>query len=170
MNKKETELQNSSIKDLDKRLNQVMDYLLTKNPKAYKNQTLVAKEVGLSRPNLNAALKGEKYLTKYTVDKFCLAFPELNEIWLLNGKGDMLNTKNAQSGTIDNEKKLNPQSNDTIEGILDVVTLLFAQVNTQDKSLLFIQDQILKLVKKQDEMNKDMKELMKSINKTTAKS
>lgn len=169
MNKKETELQNSSIKDLDKRLNQVMDYLLTKNPKAYKNQTLVAKEVGLSRPNLNAALKGEKYLTKYTVDKFCLAFPELNEIWLLEGKGEMLNSKNTQSEIIYDNNDSIPQPNDTIEGILDVVTLLFAQVNTQDKSLLFIQDQILKLVKKQDEMNKDMKELMKSLNKTTVK-
>ncbi|AQX83996.1 hypothetical protein ELBR111191_14785 [Elizabethkingia bruuniana] len=169
MNKKETELQNSSIKDLDKRLNQVMDYLLTKNPKAYKNQTLVAKEVGLSRPNLNAALKGEKYLTKYTVDKFCLAFPELNEIWLLEGKGEMLNSKNTQSEIIYDNNDSISQPNDTIEGILDVVTLLFAQVNTQDKSLLFIQDQILKLVKKQDEMNKDMKELMKSLNKTTVK-
>ena len=93
-------------------------------------------------------LKGEKYLTKYTVDKFCLAFPELNEIWLLEGKGEMLNSKNTQSEIIYDNNDSIPQPNDTIEGILDVVTLLFAQVNTQDKSLLFIQDQILKLVKK----------------------
>ena len=91
MKENESLLQKSSIKGLDKRLSNVMDYLLEKNPKLYKTKTNVAEAIGFPRTNLSAALKGEeKYLTDNIVNKFASAFPELNKVWLLTGEGNML--------------------------------------------------------------------------------
>ncbi|MDC8024918.1 S24 family peptidase [Elizabethkingia anophelis] len=96
MNKKKSLIQKSSILDLDKRLKEVMEYLLVKNHKLYKTQELVAKAISFSRPNLSAALKGnETYLTENIVDKFCIAFPELNKNWLMYGEGDMLKVQDG---------------------------------------------------------------------------
>ncbi|EPL7679826.1 helix-turn-helix domain-containing protein [Elizabethkingia anophelis] len=164
MNKKE----NINLIDTKERLERSIAYL--KGEQQIKTQKDISSTGLISESSLTRALKGnEKYLTVSFLKKYSKYYG-FNELWLLEGKGEMLNSENTQSEIIYNNNASIPQPSDTIESILDVVTLLFAQVNTQDKSLLFIQDQILKLVKKQDEMNKDMKELMKSINKTTAKS
>lgn len=89
-------LRQKSIKGLDKRLSEVMEYALKKDPKKYKTQSLVAKEIGFSRPNLSSALKGdERYLTENIIDKFIDKFPELNKIWLLKHEGEMLKDNTA---------------------------------------------------------------------------
>ncbi|OPC76211.1 hypothetical protein BAZ12_19570 [Elizabethkingia miricola] len=164
MNKKE----NINLIDIKERLEKSIAHL--KGEQLIKTQKDISSTGLISESSLTRALKGnEKYLTVSFLKKYSKYYG-FNESWLLEGKGEMLNSENTQSEIIYDKNASIPQPNDTIEGILDVVTLLFAQVNTQDKSLLFIQDQILKLVKKQDEMNKDMKELMKSLNKTTVKS
>lgn len=86
--------QKSSIKGLDSRLANVMEYILVKNPKKYKTQSQVAKVIEFDRSNLSSALNGtEKYLTEGLVKKFVNAFPELNAEWLLTGKGEMLKSE-----------------------------------------------------------------------------
>ncbi|MCT3689524.1 MULTISPECIES: helix-turn-helix domain-containing protein [Elizabethkingia] len=160
--------QNTNLISKTDRLNTAVAYL--KGKRIAKTQKAIAKMLETNEVTLSRALNGnEDYVTDPFLRKFADIF-EINTNWLLTGEGEMINEESIQTEIITSENTSIPQTNDTIEGILDVVTLLFAQVNTQDKSLLFIQDQILKLVKKQDEMNKDMKELMKLINKTTAKS
>lgn len=99
MENKEILTQNS-INELSKRLNTVMDYALNKDPRRYKNQTLVAEAIGFQRSNLNKALKGEeRYLTENIVEKFSDEFPELNKNWLLTGEGEMLNNEKHTEGT-----------------------------------------------------------------------
>ncbi|MCL1671763.1 helix-turn-helix domain-containing protein [Elizabethkingia ursingii] len=159
--------QNTNLISKTDRLNTAVAYL--KGKRIAKTQKAIANMLETNEVTLSRALNGnEDYITDPFLRKFADIF-KINTDWLLTGEGEMLNEK-SQTEIVTSENTLITQPNDTIEGILDVVTLLFAQVNTQDKSLLFIQDQILKLVKKQDEMNKDLKELMKSINKTTSKS
>lgn len=78
-------------KALQKRLKDVLGYLLRKNPKAYKTATKVATAAKIPQSNLSAALNGnERYLTEGIVKKFTDAFPEISYDWLKNGKGEMI--------------------------------------------------------------------------------
>lgn len=98
MKEKSQILKNYSIENLDKRLNDVMDYLLKKDPINYKSQTKVSKAIKFPQSNLSAALNGKEiYLTENIIDKFCSTFPELSKSWLLTGEGSMLNKLNISN-------------------------------------------------------------------------
>lgn len=108
------------------------------------------RETGMSASNFKGAgLKSDLGIDK--VVKVLTVYPELNNHlhWLIKGEGTLdLNSLE------ENEQKKDPQSGDHLynegfnEGIGDLLANIYAQYNTQDKSLLFIQNQISKMEKR----------------------
>lgn len=110
------------------------------------------RETGMSASNFKGAgLKSDLGIDK--VVKILTVYPELNNHlhWLIKGEGILdLDTPekeneveriDSQSGNLSNGKGFN-------EEIGDLLANIYAQYNTQDKSLLFIQNQISKMEKK----------------------
>lgn len=113
------------------------------------------KETGMSSSNFKgAALKSDLGVDKLV--KILNIYPELqdreNLYWLVIGKGNL------------NLSKQGISEGDNTEKIGDLLASLFAQYNTQDKGLLFIQKQIERLEKKYDEaitnQNKYLEEIL----------
>ncbi|MBT2621584.1 hypothetical protein [Chryseobacterium sp. ISL-6] len=111
------------------------------------------RETGMSASNFKGAgLKSDLGIDK--VVKVLSVYPELNNHlhWLIKGEGVLdLNAVEEE------EQKKDPQSSGDLlysenfnEGIGDLLANIYAQYNTQDKSLLFIQNQISKMEKKLD--------------------
>ena len=77
-------------------------------------QTKFEEKVGMSRGHINNM--GEN-LTSKTLSKIKIAYPELNEDWLLTGKGEMIksvNTQNAKGNNSINSNINNIEGNVTI--------------------------------------------------------
>ncbi|MDV3594201.1 hypothetical protein CMU87_17160 [Elizabethkingia anophelis] len=114
-NKNTTNISHSGIQ---LRLSEVVEYLRFN----YKLTSMakVAESIGYGRTNLSAALNGsEKYLTEGLIDKFCRKYPEINKLWLLNGEGDMIQSKIAENENIDYKR---PKGKSSI-AIHDIQTL-----------------------------------------------
>ncbi|ROI02267.1 MULTISPECIES: hypothetical protein [unclassified Chryseobacterium] len=121
------------------------------------------KETGMSSSNFKgAALKSDLGVDKLA--KILIVYPELKEnenlIWLITGNHE-LNLNPVQ-------KKDQPAAEhhheETNEKLGDLLANLFAQYNTQDKSILFVQKQISRIEKKYDEailkQNKYLEEIL----------
>lgn len=77
-------------------------------------QTKFEEKVGMSRGHIHNM--GEN-LTSKTLSKIKIAYPELNEDWLLTGKGEMIksvNTQNAEGNNSINSNINNIEGNVTI--------------------------------------------------------
>lgn len=48
-----------------------------------------AKSIGVDTANLNKMIKGQQSVTKKTINKILVAYPQVSEEWLLNGVGEM---------------------------------------------------------------------------------
>lgn len=111
------------------------------------------KETGMSASNFKGVgLKSDLGIDK--VVKVLTIYPELNDHlhWLIKGEGkldlsasmkDEIEKKDSQTGNLLYGQNFN-------EEIGDLLANIYAQYNTQDKSLLFIQNQISKLEKKME--------------------
>lgn len=105
-----------------------------------------------------AALKSDLGVDKLA--KILKVYPELkkneNLTWLITGNGSLNLTH--QSSVILNSDK------DSNEKLGDLLSSLYAQYSTQDKSILFIQKQIERIEKKYDEaiikQNKYLEEIL----------
>lgn len=110
------------------------------------------RETGISASNFKGAgLKSDLGIDK--VVKILAAYPELDQHlhWLIKGEGIL--DLNAPEERNEATKKDHPQGDllygqDFNEKIGDVLANMYAQYNTQDKSLLFMQNQISKMEKK----------------------
>ena len=117
------------------------------------------KETGMSSSNFKgAALKSDLGVDKLT--KILKVYPELqkneNLNWLITGNGS-LNLTHQNSVPLNSDK-------DSNEKLGDLLSSLYAQYSTQDKSILFIQKQIERIEKKYDEaiikQNKYLEEIL----------
>lgn len=110
------------------------------------------RETGMSASNFKGAgLKSDLGIDK--VVKVLAVYPELNNHlhWLIKGEGVLdlsitskeseIENKDLQSGNFSHNEGFN-------EEIGDLLANIYAQYNTQDKSLLFIQNQMSKMEKK----------------------
>ncbi len=80
------------------RLNEAFVYLRDKG--VVKTQKDIAEQMGTTSPNVSSALKGvESVLTDRFIERFCLAFQDIDKVWLLTGEGEML--KHTQTITGD---------------------------------------------------------------------
>lgn len=128
------------------------------------------KATGMSSSNFKGnALKSDLGVDKLA--KILTVYPELNYnenlLWLVTGEGE-LNIeikKNQQNAGLNIIKSGEEQ-------VGDLLASLFAQYNTQDKGILFIQNQIKRMEQKYDEafkkQNKQLQEIIelaKLINK-----
>lgn len=48
-----------------------------------------AKSIGVDTANLNKMIKGQQSVTKKTISKILVAYPQVSEEWLINGDGEM---------------------------------------------------------------------------------
>lgn len=110
------------------------------------------RETGMSASNFKGAgLKSDLGIDK--VVKVLEVYPELNAHlhWLIKGEG-ALDLSSSEKVYEVEEQELQPdhmlKSKDFNEDIGDLLANIYAQYNTQDKSLLFIQNQISKMEKK----------------------
>ncbi|RMZ61243.1 hypothetical protein D1632_00435 [Chryseobacterium nematophagum] len=127
--------------------------------KGFKKETFY-KETGMSSSNFKGmALKSDLGIDKLA--KIITFYPELKEssnlTWLITGQGNL---------TLDDGKKTCPDttnSNEKNNELADLLASLFAQYNTQDKSLLFIQNQLGRIEKKCDEAFAQQKNFLEKI-------
>ncbi|ASK31337.1 hypothetical protein CEY12_15030 [Chryseobacterium sp. T16E-39] len=124
------------------------------------------RETGMSASNFKGSgLKSDLGIDK--VVKVLTVYPELNNHlhWLIKGEG-VLDLNAPEEHTT--EKKDSQSGNLLYQGfneeIGDLLANIFAQYNTQDKSLLFIQNQISKMEKKMEaaivKQNKNIERLL----------
>ncbi|SEM29045.1 hypothetical protein [Chryseobacterium taichungense] len=126
------------------------------------------RETGISASNF----KGVGLKSDLGVDKLARilkVYPELNDnvVWLITGEGEL-------STEVDNNKKDHQNddlyTSDINDKIGDLLANLFAQYNTQDKSLMFLQSQITKLEKQYSkaisEQNKMLNEILSEMKAT----
>ncbi|KFF74145.1 hypothetical protein HX13_14780 [Chryseobacterium sp. P1-3] len=130
--------------------------------KGIKKETFY-KETGMSSSNFKgAALKSDLGVDKLA--KILIVYPELKEnenlIWLITSNGEL----NLHSNQGKDQPAAELQHEDTHEKLGDLLANLFAQYNTQDKSILFVQNQISRIEKKYDEailqQNKYLEEIL----------
>ncbi|WP_449387687.1 hypothetical protein [Chryseobacterium lineare] len=120
------------------------------------------RETGIAASNFKGVgLKSDLGVDKLA--KILKIYPELNDnlIWLITGDGELetdivQQKKDHQSGDL--------YSSDINDKIGDLLANLFAQYNTQDKSLMFLQSQINKIENKYSkaisEQNKILNEIL----------
>lgn len=129
------------------------------------------KETGMSSSNFKGAgLKSDLGVDKLA--KILNVYPELKEnenlIWLITGNGLL----SLNSDSKKDEQELNLHNEESTEKLGDLLANLFAQYNTQDKGILFIQSQISRIEKKYDEailqQNKYLEEIL-SLTKSVVK-
>ncbi|SDH78932.1 hypothetical protein SAMN05421846_10260 [Chryseobacterium taeanense] len=121
------------------------------------------RETGIAASNFKGVgLKSDLGVDKLA--KILKVYPDLNDnlMWLITGEGELENNmvvqkeKDHQSGDLYNS--------DINDKIGDLLANLFAQYNTQDKSLMFLQSQINKIEKKYSkaisEQNKILNEIL----------
>lgn len=48
-----------------------------------------AKNIGVDTANMNKMIKGQQSITKKTINKILVAYPQVSEDWLINGVGEM---------------------------------------------------------------------------------
>lgn len=135
--KKEDEITQNVLSELQHRLNSIMGYLKQVDPVKFKSQTSSSKELGLERSNLSAALNGDaRYLKtdSNVIVQIFSKFPELNRKWFESGKGDML--KDAASS--------NENSKDEMRARFDNLKL--------EEKLAFLYDQNIELQDQNDEL------------------
>ncbi|AZA81603.1 hypothetical protein C1637_03255 [Chryseobacterium lactis] len=129
------------------------------------------KETGMSSSNFKGAgLKSDLGVDKLA--KILNVYPELKEnenlIWLITGNGLLSLNSDSKKG----QQELNLHNEESTEKLGDLLANLFAQYNTQDKGILFIQSQISRIEKKYDEailqQNKYLEEIL-SLTKAVVK-
>lgn len=128
------------------------------------------RETGISASNFKGAgLKSDLGVDKLA--KILKVYPDLNDnlLWLITGEGELL------AETAENKKDHQNDDlyvNDFNDKIGDLLANLFAQYNTQDKTLMFLQSQISKIEKKYSkaisEQNKMLNEILSAM-KTSVK-
>lgn len=128
------------------------------------------RETGIAASNFKGAgLKSDLGVDKLA--RILKIYPELNDnlIWLITGEGELL-TETAETKKDHQNDDL--YANDINDKIGDLLANLFAQYNTQDKSLMFLQSQITKMEQKYSkaisEQNKMLNEILSAM-KTTVK-
>lgn len=138
--------------------------------KGIKKETFY-RETGMSPSNFKGAgLKSDLGVDKLA--KILDVYPELqrneNLIWLITGNGEL----NLNPDSKKDEQALGSHHEEANERLGDLLANLFAQYNTQDKGILFIQGQISRIEKKYDEailqQNKYLEEIL-SLTKTAVK-
>ena len=76
---------------MDKKERFVKAYNWLKFKGLIKTQDDVAQKMKAARPNVSGALNGrESVLTDQFIGRFCVAFPQISYLWLLQGRGEML--------------------------------------------------------------------------------
>lgn len=126
------------------------------------------RETGISASNFKGAgLKSDLGVDKLA--RILRVYPDLNDnlVWLISGDGELLTAENKKDHQNDDL-----YTNDINDKIGDLLANLFAQYNTQDKTLMFLQSQISKLEKKYSEaiseQNKMLNEILSAM-KTSVK-
>ncbi|PTT38315.1 hypothetical protein DBR28_08735 [Chryseobacterium sp. HMWF028] len=119
------------------------------------------KETGMSSSNFKgAALKSDLGVDK--LSKIIIVYPELKESnnlrWLITGEGNLdLSQKKDQ-------QKVDLYNENNSEKLGDLLANMYAQYDTVDKGLSFIQKKIAELEKKYDKaiakQNKDLEEIL----------
>ncbi|ASE63477.1 hypothetical protein H3Z85_08665 [Chryseobacterium indologenes] len=129
------------------------------------------KETGMSSSNFKGAgLKSDLGVDKLA--KIVNVYPELkdneNLNWLITGHGKL----NLDSDSQKEQQRMDVYREEEHEKLGDLLANLFAQYNTQDKGILFIQSQLSRMEKKYDEaiikQNKYLEEIL-SLTKTAVK-
>lgn len=128
------------------------------------------RESGISASNFKGAgLKSDLGVDKLA--RILRVYPDLNDnlIWLITGEGELLTEAEKNKKDHRNDDLYTNEINDKIG---DLLANLFAQYNTQDKTLMFLQSQISKIEKKYSkaisEQNKMLNEIL-SVMKISAK-
>jgi hypothetical protein len=123
------------------------------------------RESGISASNF----KGARLKSDLGVDKLARilrVYPDLNDnlVWLITGEGELLTEADKNKKDHRNDDLYTNEINDKIG---DLLANLFAQYNTQDKTLMFLQSQISKIEKKYSkaisEQNKMLNEILSAM-------
>ncbi|SHE46424.1 hypothetical protein [Chryseobacterium takakiae] len=123
------------------------------------------RESGISASNFKGAgLKSDLGVDKLA--RILRVYPDLNDnlIWLITGEGELLTEAEKNKKDHRNDDLYTNEINDKIG---DLLANLFAQYNTQDKTLMFLQSQISKIEKKYSkaisEQNKMLNEILSAM-------
>lgn len=89
-------------------------------------QAELAEIVGISRTQFSELVTGKRQISDKTIHKITQAIPELNEIWLRTGEGEMLKDTSAIAenhsvsiaGTEIKENKINVNADETIASLI----------------------------------------------------
>lgn len=123
------------------------------------------RESGISASNFKGAgLKSDLGVDKLA--RILRVYPDLNDnlVWLITGEGGLLTEADKNKKDHRNDDLYTNEINDKIG---DLLANLFAQYNTQDKTLMFLQSQISKIEKKYSkaisEQNKMLNEILSAM-------
>ncbi|MEA1848761.1 MULTISPECIES: hypothetical protein [Chryseobacterium] len=123
------------------------------------------RESGISASNFKGAgLKSDLGVDKLA--RILRVYPDLNDnlVWLITGEGELLTEADKNKKDHRNDDLYTNEINDKIG---DLLANLFAQYNTQDKTLMFLQSQISKIEKKYSkaisEQNKMLNEILSAM-------
>lgn len=85
---------------MNQRLRQVIDGL--KDQRIVYSDADFSRQVGISRSELSQMLSGKRKVSKQCLNGLFTIFPELNESWLIEGKGEILKPQETPATIADN--------------------------------------------------------------------
>lgn len=94
----------------------------------------LANMIDMLHPNLSRVRSGSSGVSLRILNNLCLAFPNINADYLLNGRGDMFITDNAG-------QKVECNTDDAF----DIINRLQASIEDKDKRIKELTDKLLNL-------------------------
>lgn len=94
----------------------------------------LANMIDMLHPNLSRVCSGSSGVSLRILNNLCLAFPNINADYLLNGRGDMFITDNAG-------QKVECNTDDAF----DIINRLQASIEDKDKRIKELTDKLLNL-------------------------
>ena len=85
---------------MNQRLRQIIDGL--KDQRIVYSDADFSRQVGISRSELSQMLSGKRKVSKQCLNGLFTLFPELNESWLIEGKGEILKSQETPATIADN--------------------------------------------------------------------
>lgn len=135
---------------MSKKIERLFIYLKAKNIKP----TLAERKAGLGGGLITRSKREDKDLTEYAVERLCAAFPDLNEEWLNDGKGEMLlatpRAISISAGDNNNIGGVNNTNSDSLDKALESLRLSQMQLSKSQEQI----DRLLSLLESEKEIQK----------------